>query len=162
MYKQVRQLWFHFARLLSTGFVNQFVIPVLHLRDQQCHLQTQEEWWPQRETSVPWEDGGWISMWGWKPSTPFLNLKHLGQNPSLRLQVWVETQKHFYYLFLIWIFLPAVSERPWLEVCLNRLILTCFYSLRPNSSENNSWDLRDVTHSPRPQFAFKSHLISPI
>lgn len=108
------------------------------------------------------EDGGWISMWGWKPSTPSLNLKHLGQNPSLRLQVWVETQKHFYYLFLIWIFLPAVSERPWLEVCLNRLILTCFYSLRPNSSENNSWDLRDVTHSPRPQFAFKSHLISPI
>lgn len=56
----------------------------------------QTERWTQRKTSVPQEDerrGGWMSVWGWKPPTPSMNWENLGQNPSLWLQVWVETQK---------------------------------------------------------------------
>lgn len=42
-----------------------------------------------------------------------------------------------------------------LKICLNSLILTCLHDLRPDCSENNVSDLRDVTFGPRPPFAIK-------
>lgn len=149
VYIWVRQPWFHFACLLSTGFIYQFIIPVLHLRDQQCHLQTQIERWTQRETSVPQEDEkweGWMSVWGWKPpplpwnGSTWARTRPYGFRFELKLRnKWIR--------ITIWIFLLVVSERSWLKISLNRLILIHFYSLRQNSRKNNFWDFRGITHS---------------
>lgn len=149
MYIRVRQLWFHFACLLSTGFVNQFIIPVLHLRDQQCHLQTQTERWAQRETSVPQKDegrgAGCQYEAGNHPPLPWTGSTWARTHPyGFRFELKLRNK---WIRITIWIFLLAVSERSWLKICLNRLILTYFYSFRPNSCENIFWDFRDVARS---------------
>lgn len=51
-----------FCSSIGTGFVNQLGIPVLHLKDQQCHLQAQMEKWIYGETSSLWEDGERVGL----------------------------------------------------------------------------------------------------
>lgn len=79
-----------FCSSIGTGFVNQLGIPVLHLKDMQCHLQAQMEKWIYGETSPLWEDGERVGLGlnGRVEISPLaLNLEHLDQNLHLQLQV---------------------------------------------------------------------------